>query len=128
MTVKLIRVAIFVEQMKRALDFYRMLGLEIPESANEEHHVEVEQNGLRLAFGTWESAKDIFDDREEPVGHRIEIAFQFDSREVLDELYRLLTVHGYIGYRGPRDTPWGERYAIVKDPDGNLISIVADRS
>ncbi len=125
MTVKLKRVAIFVEQMKRALDFYRMLGLEIPESANEEHHVEVEHNGIRLAFSTRESAQVVLDGWEEPVGYRIELAFQFDSREALDELYRQLTVHGYIGHRGPRDTPWGERYAIVKDPDGNLISLVA---
>ncbi|WP_248930421.1 VOC family protein [Paenibacillus hamazuiensis] len=125
MSVKLKRVAIFVGQMKRALDFYRMLGLEIPENADEEHHVEVEQNGLRLAFGTWESAKVVFDGLEEPVGNRIELAFQFDSREVLDELYRQLTADGYTGCRGPRDTPWGERYAIVKDPDGNLISLVA---
>lgn len=125
MTVKLKRVAIFVGQMKRALDFYRMIGLEIPESANEEQHVEVEQSGLRLSFDLWELAKVVFDGLEEPVGNRIELAFQFDSREVLDELYRQLTVHGYIGYRGPWDTPWGERYAIVKDPDGNLISLVA---
>jgi uncharacterized glyoxalase superfamily protein PhnB len=107
MTVKLKRVSIFVEQIKRALDFYRMLGLEIPESANEEHHVDVEHNGIRLAFGTWESAKSILDGCEEPVGHRMELAFQFDSREALDELYRQLTAKGYTGYREPQDTPWG---------------------
>jgi uncharacterized glyoxalase superfamily protein PhnB len=70
-------------------------------------------------------ANGILDGCEEPVGHRMEFAFQFDSREALDELYRQLTVKGYTGYREPQDTPWGERYAIVKDPDGNLVSLVA---
>ncbi|MBB6637536.1 VOC family protein [Cohnella thailandensis] len=125
MTVKLKRVSIFVEQMQRALDFYRMLGLEIPESANEKHHVDVEHNGLRLSFGTWESAQVMFDGHVEPAGYRMEIAFQFDSRDALDDLYRQMTEHGYIGHREPRDMPWGERFAIVKDPDGNLISLVA---
>lgn len=125
MTVKLKRVAIFVEQMQRALDFYRMLGFEIPESANEEHHVEVEQNGVLLAFGTWESAQIILDSPDKPVAHRMELAFQFDSREALDEVYGRLTAQGFIGHREPRDLPWGERYAIVIDPDGNLVSLVA---
>jgi hypothetical protein len=45
--------------LKDALDFYRMLGLEIPESADEENHVEVEQGGLHLAFNTTESVQAI---------------------------------------------------------------------
>ncbi len=41
--------------MKQTLDFYRVLGLDIPESANEEMHVEVNQGGVRLAFDTVDS-------------------------------------------------------------------------
>lgn len=125
MTVKVKRVAIFVERMDRALNFYRTLGLEIPASADEEHHVEVEQNGFRLAFDTWEMAEGILGGSGKPTGHRMELAFQFDGREALDESYRRLTAQGYTGYLAPQDTPWGERYAIVKDPDGNLVSMVA---
>ncbi|MCM3702661.1 VOC family protein [Paenibacillus macerans] len=124
MTVKVKRVAIFVERMERALNFYRTLGLEIPASADEEQHVEVELNGMILAFDTWEMAEGILGGSERPDGHRMEIAFQLDSREALDELYRQLTAKGYTGYLAPQDTPWGEGYAIVKDPDGNLISLV----
>ena len=125
MAVKVKRIAIYAEELQRTLDFYRMLGLEIPASANEEHHVEVEHHGLRLAFDTRESAQAVLGSWEGPVGYRMELAFQFDSREALDETYRRLTARGSIGHLEPRDTPWGERYAIVKDPDGNLISLVA---
>lgn len=124
MTVKVKRVAIYVERMDRALNFYRTLGLEIPASADEEHHVEVEQDEFRLAFDTWEMAEGILGS-EKPTGHRMELAFQFDGREALDESYRRLTAQGYAGFLAPQDTPWGERYAIVKDPDGNLVSMVA---
>lgn len=125
MTVKLKRVGIYVEQMKRALDFYRALGLAIPESADDAHHVDVEQDGVVFAFDLAESVKRMFEGWETPVGYRTELAFQFSGREALDDVYRRLTALGHDGYLEPRDTPWGERYAIVKDPDGNLISLVA---
>lgn len=104
MTVKVKRIGIFVEEMKRALDFYRMLGLEIPASENEEQHVKVEQHGFLLAFDTRESVQAILG-REEPVGYRMELAFPFDSREALDESYRRLTAHGSNGHLEPSDTP-----------------------
>ncbi|AOK88323.1 VOC family protein [Paenibacillus sp. SEL1] len=125
MAVKLKRLSIFVKEMKRSLDFYRTLGLEIPERVNEEHHIEVAYNDVILSFDTWESAQMILGDQQKPAGYRMEIAFQFDSKEALDESYSRLTVQGYEGHFEPNDTPWGERYAIIKDPDGNLISLVA---
>ncbi|MDG0789416.1 VOC family protein [Cohnella ginsengisoli] len=125
MTVKLKRVGIYVAQMKRALDFYRKLGLAIPDNADEAHHVDVEQDGIVFAFDLVESVKRVFEGWDKPVGYRTELAFQFSSREALDDAYRQLTSLGHKGYLEPRDTPWGERYAIVKDPDDNLISFIA---
>lgn len=125
MTVKLKRVGIYVEQMKRALDFYRVLGLAIPDGADQAHHVDVEQDGIVFAFDMVESVKRVFEGWEAPAGYRTELAFQLPGREALDSLYRRLTALGHEGHLEPRDTPWGERYAIVKDPDNNLISLVA---
>ncbi|KZE71491.1 glyoxalase [Paenibacillus jamilae] len=125
MAVKLKRIAIFVKEMEKSLDFYRILGLEIPESANEEPHVEVAYNDVILAFDTWETAGIILGNQQEPAGYRMELAFQFDSKEALDESYGRLKERGHTGHLEPNDTPWGERYAIIKDPDGNLISLVA---
>ncbi|MDR9855475.1 VOC family protein [Paenibacillus sp. VCA1] len=122
---KLKRIGIFVEEMKRALDFYRLLGFEIPASANEEQHIKVECNGIILAFDTRETVQVILGSFQEPIGNRMEIAFHLDSRETLDESYRRSTSQGYIRHLEPSDAPWGERYAIIKDPDGNLVSLVA---
>lgn len=123
MGVKLDMVGIVVSDMKRALDFYRLLGLDIPEAANDEHHVEVAGDGVRLAFDTIEIAKSVYGGWKEATGHRIELAFACDDRDALNELYAKMVEHGYEGHREPWDAVWGQRYAIVKDPDGNLISL-----
>lgn len=123
MGIKLDMVGIVVKDMKKSLDFYRVLGLVIPESANEEQHVEVEQSGFRLAFDSQEIAKEVYGNWEEPTGHRIELAFSCESHDSLNELYAKIIHSGYDGHREPWDAVWGQRYAIVKDPDGNLISL-----
>lgn len=125
MGIKLDMIGIVVKDMKQALDFYRVLGFDIPESTNEEPHAEVEQTGFRLAFDTQEIAKEVYGSWEEPYGHRVELAFKCDSGDALDELYTKIIQSGYDGYREPWDAFWGQRYAIVKDPDGNLISLFA---
>lgn len=123
--IKLDLVGIVTKDMKKALDFYRLLGLEIPESANDSVHVDVQQSGFRLAFDVQGIIADVYGGWEEPAGHRIELAFQCDSRDEVDELYAKITGHGYSGHREPWDAVWGQRYAIVKGPDGNLISLFA---
>ncbi|QYR19677.1 VOC family protein [Paenibacillus sp. sptzw28] len=125
MGIKLDMIGIIVKDMKRSLDFYRILGLEIPESANDDIHVEAQQSGFRLAFDTQETIKDVYGSWDEPVGHRIELAFLCESREAVDELFRKITENGYNGHREPWDAFWGQRYAIVQDADGNLISLFA---
>lgn len=125
MGIKLDMVGIVVQDMKTSLDFYRALGLAIPESANGEMHVEVAQDGLRLAFDTVEVAKGVYGGWDEPTGHRIELAFLCESADDLNALYEKLVQQGYAGHREPWDAFWGQRYAIVADPDGNLISLFA---
>lgn len=125
MGIKLDMVGIVVRDMKTSLDFYRALGFAIPESANGEMHVEVAQDGVRLAFDTVEVAKGVYGGWEEPTGHRIELAFLCDSADALNALYEKLVRLGYAGHREPWDAFWGQRYAIVADPDGNLVSLFA---
>lgn len=125
MGVQLDMVGIVVQDMKQALDFYRAMGLDIPESANAEPHVEVAKYGFRLAFDTQSMIKDIYGGWVEPAGHRIELAFRCDSPDAVNELYHSIVDRGYEVHREPWDAFWGQRYAIVKDPDGNLISLFA---
>ncbi|STO07019.1 MULTISPECIES: VOC family protein [Exiguobacterium] len=125
MGIKLDMVGIVVEDMKRALDFYRLLGLAIPEAMDGEAHVEVDDGGVRLAFDTVEVAESVYGEWKQATGHRVELAFLCDSRDELDARYEAIVGHGYASHREPWDAFWGQRYAIVIDPDGNLISLFA---
>jgi len=125
MGIKLDMVGIVVEDMKRALDFYRLLGLTIPEAMDGEAHVEVDDGGVRLAFDTVEVAESVYGEWGQATGHRVELAFLCDSRDELDARYEAIVERGYASHREPWDAFWGQRYAIVIDPDGNLISLFA---
>ena len=126
MPIRLDVVGIAVRDMAASLLFYRRLGLDIPEVPGSEPHAEIALEGFRLAWDTVELLKDVYGDWvEEPVGHRIELAFRCDSPGDVDTTYDRMVGHGYRGRKQPWDAPWGQRYAVIEDPDGNLISVYA---
>ncbi len=54
------------------------------------------------------------------------LAFLCDSPSEVDALYaRVTNADGRAGHTPPFDAPWGQRYAQVTDPDGNLIDLFA---
>jgi uncharacterized glyoxalase superfamily protein PhnB len=89
-------------------------------------HVEViTPNGYRIAWDTEALIKSIDPDWVEPVGQRIGLAFKCDSPSQVDALYERLTREGYRGRKSPWDAFWGQRYAQVADPDGNVVDLFA---
>lgn len=123
---KLDLVGLVVADMAASLAFYRLLGLDIPTEADTEAHVElVLPGGLRLAWDTVELMQSINDDWEAPRGHRMGLAFLCDSPADVDAQYARVLDAGYAGHKAPWDAFWGQRYAVVKDPDGNAIDLFA---
>jgi catechol 2,3-dioxygenase-like lactoylglutathione lyase family enzyme len=119
-------IGIVVKDMAAALRFYRLLGLVIPEGVESEPYVEVTTpNGYRISWNTLEMVQGIYPDWEEPAGHRMSLAFKCDSPAEVDSAYGRLVDSGYEGYKAPWDAFWGQRYAMVKDPDGNPVDLFA---
>ena len=58
-------------------------------------------------------------------GQRVTLAFKCDSPAEVDALYRRIMQQGYEGHREPWDAVWGQRYAVVADPDGTLVDLFA---
>jgi uncharacterized glyoxalase superfamily protein PhnB len=113
--------------MGRALAFYRLLGLEIPAEADGEPHVEVTlPGGLRLAWDTIETVRS-FDPTWTPAsgGHRMGLAFLCKTPADVDRAYAEIVALGYHGHKEPWDAFWGQRYALVHDPDGNGVDLFA---
>jgi uncharacterized glyoxalase superfamily protein PhnB len=41
----------------------------------------------------------------------------------VDAAYERLVSLGYDGHKEPWDAPWGQRYALMRDPDGNGVDL-----
>ena len=125
MRAQLDMVGITTRDIAESLRFYGALGLEIPEVAEGEDHVESVTGGMRLAWDTIEMVKGIMGEWEEPKGNRIELAFKCADRDDVDATYNGVVGAGFKGIKPPWDAFWGQRYAILEDPDGNHISLFA---
>jgi uncharacterized glyoxalase superfamily protein PhnB len=112
--------------MAKALAFYRQLGLDVPASADTEPHVEVGlPGGLRLAFDTEEVIRSFHADWTPVRGGRTNLAFVLPDPAAVDALYAELMAAGHESGLAPFDAFWGQRYAVVHDPDGNGIDLFA---
>jgi catechol 2,3-dioxygenase-like lactoylglutathione lyase family enzyme len=120
-------VGMVVRDMAATLRFYRLLELAIPEGVEGEPFVEViTPNGYRLSWNTLEMIKGIDPDFiENPVGQRISLAFKCDTPVEVDTVHERIVAAGYTSHRAPWDAFWGQRYAIVVDPDGNTVDLFA---
>ena len=119
-------VGLIVQDMAAALAFYRLLGLEIPLEMDGEGHVEVTlAGGFRLAWDTVAVIHSFNPDWTTATGHRMSLAFLCADAAEVDRLYAAVIAAGYQGHTAPWDAFWGQRYAIVHDPDGNPVDLYA---
>ena len=120
-------IGVVVSDMAVALAFYRRLGLEIPADADAAPHVELTlPGGLRLAWDTEDTMRSFDPSWSAPAGgHRMSLAFACDSPADVDATYATLVGSGSKGHLEPWDAFWGQRYASVLDPDGNVIDLFA---
>jgi catechol 2,3-dioxygenase-like lactoylglutathione lyase family enzyme len=124
MKVKLDMIGITVRDMAESLRFYRALGLQIPEpEAGSPYHEVTLEGGIRLSWNDLEMVKGIDEGWVEPVGHRMGLAFLCESPSAVDERYTQVVAAGFQGYKAPWDAFWGQRYAQVVDPDGNVVDL-----
>ncbi|MEV8591139.1 VOC family protein [Streptomyces sp. NPDC051180] len=127
-TPRLDLVGLVVSDMAASLAFYRRLGLDVPAGAESAPHVEAElPGGLRIAWDTEEVVRSFDPGWTRPTGgNRIELAFRCGAPAEVDAVYEELVAAGYRGHLKPWDAVWGQRYAVVLDPDGCGVSLFAD--
>jgi uncharacterized glyoxalase superfamily protein PhnB len=116
-----------VSDMARSIAFYRRLGLDFPEGAENEGHAEAELGGgVRYMLDTEEVMRAFDPEWKRPTdGHLVGGAFRCESPEEVDGVYRELLDAGATPYKEPWDAFWGQRYAQLKDPDGTVIDLYA---
>ncbi|MGW1881399.1 VOC family protein [Streptomyces sp. NPDC001970] len=128
MTPRLDAVGLVVADMAASLAFYRRLGLDIPTEADSAPHAEATlPSGLRVLFDTEETIRSFDPGWTRPEGgDRAGLCFLCDSPAEVDRLYEDLVAAGHRGHLKPWDAFWGQRYAVVLDPDGSGVSLFAN--
>ena len=119
-------VGVIVSDMGRAIEFYRLVGLEFAEDGDEVHAEAIGPGGIRVMLDT-EASVMSFSDWQPPTGGgpRTALAFLCDSPTDVDRIYEMLIDAGGTGYLPPFDAPWRQRYASVHDYDGNAVDLFA---
>lgn len=127
MSLNLYMVGVIVEDMGRAVEFYRRLGVAIPEGAESRPHVPVEMNGLTFFLNTKELNARWDPKRSDGTGgYRIILEFYLESAAELNTKYDEIMGYGYESHVPPYVTPFNMYFAMINDPDGNTILLSSE--
>src|SRR5262245_19971727 len=111
--------------MARSIAFYRLLGLEVPETPDEGHVDTFLPNGVRFMLDTEAVVKSFKAEWERASGNQLALAFECASPAEVDDVYARVTAAGFHGEKEPWDAFWGQRYAQLRDPDGVPVDLYA---
>jgi catechol 2,3-dioxygenase-like lactoylglutathione lyase family enzyme len=118
---------IFAHDLQRSLEFYRLLGLPIPDPEGPPHVAVELPGGNTLSFDTEETIAGMHPGWAPQANSdsRLALAFGVTTPDEVDALFEKVTAAGHTGPLKPYDAPWGQRYATVADPDGNWVDLFA---
>lgn len=122
---KLDMLGIVVENIQKSLKFYRLLGLELTGEYHE-HYVELNSESIRISLNSKSMITDFYGFEPQGNGHEIEVAFACESKKTIDDLCHLVASQGYPVFKAPVVAFLGQYYAVLKDPDSNLLSLFAN--
>jgi lactoylglutathione lyase len=122
-------VNLYTSDIEAGIRFYRdLLGFEetfrTPREGTPEH-VEFRLDGFTLGLGTVEAASRVHGVQAAPGSPAMVLVVWTDD---VDQACSDLAAAGVPTVQPPHDTGNNNRNALLRDPDGNLVEIVAKRS
>ena len=118
-------IGIAVSDLRRSMHFYRLLGADLPEDPTEGHVEATMPNGTRLMFDGEDVIRSFLPDWTRANGNQVSLAFECSSPAEVDDLYARVVAAGFEGEKEPWDAFWGQRYALLADPDGVRVNLYA---
>lgn len=122
-------VNLYTRDIEAGLRFYRdLLGFTETFRTPTEgvpSHVELRLDGFTVGLGTVEAARRVHGVEAEPGSPAMVLVVWTDD---VDRAYQALVAAGVPAVQPPHDTGNNNRNALLRDPDGNLVEIVAKRS
>lgn len=127
MGLELYMIGVMVKDMSKAVEFYRRLGVDIPEGSENQQHVPIKMGEMTFFLNTfslnarWDPAK-----VEAAGGYRIILEFYLKTRAEVDAKYAEMIGYGYESHVAPYQTFFNNYFSMINDPDGNTILISAE--
>ncbi|HEY7017125.1 MAG TPA: VOC family protein [Gaiellaceae bacterium] len=118
-------IGIVVADMARSIRFYRLLGLDVPDTPDEGHVDTFLPNGVRFMLDSEETIKSFREEWSREAGNQLALAFECGSPAEVNETYARATGEGFDGEKEPWDAFWGQRYAQLRDPNGVPVDLYA---
>lgn len=120
MALDLYMIGISPRDLDASLKFYERLGVAIPEATERPQHVPVQMSGdITFFLNTMQ----LVAAADRP---RVIFEFYLKERPVVDAKHAEMVGAGYPSYRDPFVTPFGMYFAMIEDPDGNLVLLSAE--
>lgn len=120
---KLDMIGIVTKDMKQAINFYKLLDFEVIFGDETTDYVELNNEGVRISLNTKSMITGVFGFEPTSLGDKVELAFLCENQtEVIDKV-TILKQANYEIVKEPWLAPWGQYYALVRDFDGNIISL-----
>jgi len=116
---------IVTSEMATSIRFYRLLGIDVPETPDEGHVDTFLPNGVRFMLDSEDVVRSFRPDWKRESGNQVGLAFECESAAEVDDLYAQVVAAGFEGDKPPWDAFWGQRYAQLRDPDGVPVDLYA---
>jgi len=121
-------VHLYTRNIEAGIHFYRdLLGFKETFRTPKEgtpSHVELILNGFGVGLGTVEAAREVHGVEASPGSPAMSLVIWTDD---VDKSFELLSSQGTPVVQTPHDVGSSNRSALLRDPDGNLVEIVAKR-
>ncbi len=122
MSLQLYMIGLTVQDMDKSQEFYRRLGLAIPEDQPKESTTFIEMEGkFSLFLAPMSTKSEKAAPGQVPENYRVLFEYNLKSQTAVEAKYAELIGYGYQSYRAPFIYSNGICFALVNDPDGNTI-------
>lgn len=117
---RLYAICLLVEDFEKSLKFYTdILGLKV-KSREGNQFAAFDLKGTEMAIFQKDGATAMFPKKFMGTGGGVNIGFQVKD---INQACKELQSKGVEIFEGPKTTPWGQKVAYFKDPDGNIWEV-----
>ncbi len=108
------------------VNFYSLLGFSFPAFTKEDKHLEAvtKEGEVRFMIDDKKLIEGMLGAAPVPANHSA-FALLCDSPLEVDAAVERVRENGFTIVKEPWNAPWGQRYAVIRDPDGYLVDLFA---